>query len=133
MEQERSDDKLAVPDLIDHHTADDNSKAEAGESRATDVTQLSGGETKISRPIGENAATDAEADAGRKDRHEACKQQPLCIRGYALVTFTHRGVRVLILCYDKSDVERQDLPTPSAACPFLALIFCDLTLKTQAW
>ena len=40
------------------------------------------------------------------------------------------GVRVLILCYDKSDVEHQDLPTPPAACPFLALGFCNFAPGT---
>jgi len=40
------------------------------------------------------------------------------------------GVRVLNLCCDKTDVERQDLPTPLAACPFLALGFCIFALGT---
>jgi hypothetical protein len=89
---------LPYPILSTTHAADDDSEAETGESGATDVTQLGSGETEIGRPIGQDATADTEADAGRQDRHEACKQQPFCIGGYALVTsIAHRGTCVLIL------------------------------------
>jgi len=69
--QEGESDQLAVAELVDQDAADDDTEAEAGETSATDRTQLGRGKAVFRGPGAEDAATKGEADAGRKDSHEA--------------------------------------------------------------
>jgi hypothetical protein len=56
--------KFAVADLVHDHAADDDAEAKSGETRAADCAELRPGEAEILAPVGEDAATDGEADAG---------------------------------------------------------------------
>ncbi len=64
-------DELTVADFVHQDAADDDAEAEARETSAADGAELSVGEAEGSLPVAEDAATDGEADAGRKDSHEA--------------------------------------------------------------
>ena len=75
MEQERGDDQLAVADPIDDDAADDDAETEAGEPRAADRAELRAGEPEVSRPVGEDAAANAEPDAGGENGQEPGPEQ----------------------------------------------------------
>ena len=64
MPNECHTDELAVTDLVDKETADDDAEAEAGEAGAVDLAVLRRAEAVLARPVGKNAAADGEAHAG---------------------------------------------------------------------
>jgi hypothetical protein len=79
VQQERRDHQRRVTDLVRDQAADDDAEAEAGEPRTVDLAVLRGAETVLSRPVGQHAAADREADAGGQDREEPGEQQALCV------------------------------------------------------
>ena len=80
VKQKRRHDQLAITDLVDDDAADDDAEAEAGEAGAADGAELRAGEAEVSRPVGQDAAADAEADARGENGQEAGPQQPLGVR-----------------------------------------------------
>ena len=81
--KKRRHDQLAVADLVDDDAADDDAEAETCESSAADRPELRTGEAELGRPVGEDAAADAEADAGFEDGQEASPQQALGVGAIA--------------------------------------------------
>ena len=71
MKRKGGKDQLAVADFIDHHTADNNTEAKARKPRPSNFAQFNSGETEFSTPIGHNTSSNAEADAGRQNRHKS--------------------------------------------------------------
>ena len=80
MEQERGDDQLAVADPVDDDAADDDAETEAGETGAADGAELRAGEPEVSGPVGQDAAANAEPDAGGQNGQEAGPEQAGGIR-----------------------------------------------------
>ena len=64
-------DEFTIADFVHDETAEDNAETEAGESRATNGSELGSGEAIFFGPVVKNAATDGEADAGGEDGHES--------------------------------------------------------------
>ena len=85
MEREGGDHQLPVTDLVTDYAANDDPKAKAGKSRPVDISQLLAGKPEIGAPVSENAAANAEPDAGGQNRQEPCHQKSLRIRGNRFV------------------------------------------------
>ena len=85
MEQERGDDQLAVADPIHDDAADDDAETEAGEPGAADGAELRAGESELGGPVGEDAASNAEPDAGGKNGQEPGPEQAGGIRSDGFV------------------------------------------------
>jgi len=79
MAKEGNDDEFPVADLIDDHTADDDSETEAGESRATDRAELRPGKTVFLGPVVEDASADGEAYACGEDGDESGPEEPASV------------------------------------------------------
>src|SRR6266568_3738308 len=86
MEREGGDHQLPVTDLVTDYAANDDPKAKAGKSRSVDISQLLAGKPEIGAPVSENAAANAEPDAGGQNRQEPCHQESLCVRGNGYIT-----------------------------------------------
>ncbi len=98
VQRERGDDQLAVADLVAHDAADDDTEAEARETRTGKGAELPGREAILRAPVVENPAADGDTDAGGEDRHEAGPQQTFRVRNNRFVAdlgVAHRGAQVL--------------------------------------
>ena len=85
MKQKGGDDEFSVADAVDDHAADDDAETEAGETGAADGAELRAREPEVSGPAGQDAAANAEPDAGGQNGQKAGPQETLGVRRDCLV------------------------------------------------
>jgi hypothetical protein len=71
MEDEGESDQLPISNPIADQATNDDAETETGKTGTTDGADLCRGKTVFDSPIVEDSAADCEADASRKDCHEA--------------------------------------------------------------
>ena len=71
MAEERRDHQLSITHDIRQQCAEQDDEAEAHQAEAGDLAGLLLGEAELGGPVIQDAAADAEADAGGQDGHES--------------------------------------------------------------
>jgi len=79
VKRERGPDQLAVADLVDDQTTNDDAEAKSGEAGTADGAELRGREAELFAPIVKNTTTDRKTDAGREDGPKAGPKKALRI------------------------------------------------------
>ncbi len=74
VQSKRRNHQLAVAQFIDQKTANDDTKAKASETCASNRAQLRAGEAVLATPSSENTATNGEAHAGGQNSHKTSPQ-----------------------------------------------------------